>query len=74
MKAIDRLKREAREACEWRGHTMSRYRLSDFWRKPYAKCKVCGASVHVDDRPPPNGIDIAGPAVALNCPVAKRWL
>lgn len=32
-------------------------------------CQTCGAYVQVDSNPPPNGIDIGGNAVALNCPV-----
>lgn len=32
-----------------------------------ATCKVCGAYVGIDSDPWPNGIDIGGPAVAINC-------
>lgn len=30
-------------------------------------CKGCGSYVQVDTDPAPNGIDIGGTAVALNC-------
>lgn len=73
MRAIDRLKREAKESCSFRGHTMSRFRRMEFWTKcAESICTSCGASVHVDAKPAPNGIDIAGEAVALNCPVEKE--
>ena len=74
MRKIERLKQEAKDACEWRGHNMRRWKLSDYWRKPYSKCETCGASVYVNDRPPANGIDICGTAVAMNCPVDPKWL
>ena len=31
-------------------------------------CKDCGMCVYLDEDPTPNGIDIGGKAVALNCP------
>ena len=34
------------------------------WR---GQCVRCGAEVDCDVDPPPNGIDIAGPAVAVEC-------
>ena len=68
MKKIRRLKLSALESCNFRGHTMSRFRRMEFWTNcAEAICKKCGASVHVDTNPAPNGIDIAGEAVALHC-------
>ena len=32
-----------------------------------ARCRYCGAWVALNETPPPNGIDISGPAVATNC-------
>lgn len=74
MRKIDRLKKEAREACEWRGHKMGNFFDSrGFWssHQRVALCKNfgCGAMVVVDSKPDPNGIDISGDAVAVNCPV-----
>jgi len=61
---------EAREATEWRNHTLGKF-VPD---KPieqtytwYAICKVCSMGVQVQMYPAPNGIDIGGEAAALNC-------
>lgn len=70
MRTIDRLKREAKQSCAYRGHDMSRFRKMDFWSKcAESICRTCKATVHVDAKPAPNSIDIAGEAVALNCPI-----
>ena len=68
MRLIERLKHEAKEGASWRGHDMSRF------NKNLARCKICKAEAYVDAKPPPNGINISGTAVALNCPVDPRWL
>ena len=62
------LEREALEAAQWRGHSMSGWRIRDFWGTAFSVCLVCGAEVQVDPNPAPNGIDISGDAVAVNCP------
>jgi len=75
MKALlKRLQHKARESCEWRGHTMSRW-MSLGWlgnvaagrQVRIAHCKICKREVVVDTHPAPNGIDIGGEAVALGC-------
>lgn len=61
---------QAREAATWRGHHMGRFKTVELThRRTYKRsaCAVCGMEVDIDTYPPPNGIDIAGPAVALNC-------
>lgn len=68
-RSLDQLRREAQEACELRGHTM---RFSAPWHGEYGslqsgECADCGMGVHLNTRPLPNGIDIGGEAVALNC-------
>ena len=71
MKTIDRLKKEARKSCTWRGHNMSNFKPAAYWKNVrYARCKNpgCQAEVWVDAHPQPNGIEIHGDAVALNCP------
>ncbi len=65
-----RLKSEAMEACKYRGHDMNR------WNEYHpgvasTACKNCGMDVGVDIKPPPNGIDIGGEAVALTCQVTS---
>lgn len=76
MKKIDRLKKEARESAEWRHHKMGKWvnlTYGEGWKNPgprytaISDCLVCGMSVEVDTRPPANGIEIGGEAVALTC-------
>lgn len=63
----EQLKRRAESsAVSFRGHRLG------YWRNvgntsAFATCLDCGASAHVCTNPPPNGIDISGSAVALNC-------
>ena len=80
MTYAEKLRRSALESAEWRGHKMWRfehYRMT--WQGKLlkdrhagtARCKVCGAYASFDTYPPPNGIDISGDAVALNCPIKE---
>lgn len=66
MKKIERLRIEALESCNFRGH-----RMNSFSRKYQhgrsSECRDCGMNVTIDDNPLPNGIDIGGEAVALHC-------
>jgi len=70
-KPLSLLRTEAEESCKLRGHEIE-------WRRPLMSklsnstiqngvCKHCGEWVQLTDNPQPNGIDIGGPAVALNC-------
>ena len=79
MTSLNKLKKEARESCEWREHKMGNFKLIPTTRygvsckeKAEATCKACGMSVWVDTKPLPNGIDICGEAVALNCTKKKK--
>lgn len=77
MKRINRLKVEAREACEWRGHDMKYFNtlarpnplmgIRGTVARSY--CRVCGRMVQVETHPAANSIDIGGEAVAVNCPL-----
>jgi len=74
MRAIDRLKRSARESASWRGHTLGRFSFNvtrNGRATACAECTRCKMWVGVDTRPAPNGIDIGGEAVALNCTGSK---
>lgn len=62
-----RLKREARSSASFRGHKLSRFQTSNHGQTAHAHCVWCQRSVFVDTNPAPNGIDIHGEAVALNC-------
>ncbi len=71
MDVLD-LQREGLEAARWRGHRMGAWRCPDLWGPTFSVCQVCGARLQVDPNPPPNGIDISGDAVAINCHTAGR--
>jgi len=69
MKPLDKLRQEAEESTKWRGHTIK-------WVAPWhgegkstqlGECPNCGMEVQICTKPAPNGIDIGGRAVALNC-------
>jgi hypothetical protein len=66
-----RLRREARTAAAWRGHSLARFSplLPSTGRGGYsdAACTACGAAVRIDTAPAPNGIDVGGEAVAVSC-------
>ena len=70
MTKLDKLKKEANEACKFRGHDMGEWQDSfdtvngDI---SYCECKVCGKWVQVETKPQANSIDIGGPAVAVGC-------
>lgn len=69
MRKIDALIKEAREAAEWRGHNLYRFKHHNGYRViASTECKDCGYYVGVNARPLPNEIEISGSAVALNCP------
>lgn len=75
MTALADLRRQADDAAERRGHRLywGRIHPRDRWerrerdarRTQSASCS-CGAWVAIDTRPPANGIDVGGPAVAVN--------
>jgi hypothetical protein len=69
MKQIDRLRHEAEEAAEFRGHKLNRWGYNYDHTAGYVTCKVCGALVVIETKPMPNSIEIHGNAVALHCPV-----
>ena len=62
-----RLKREARAAAKGRGHDMTPFRAVPSRRIYDAHCRTCRASMTVEPWPAPNGIEISGGAVALQC-------
>lgn len=75
MTKAARLKREALQACRFRGHVMSRFKDlghkgfdAPFYRGVFlSTCKICDRQAVVRLRPSPNEIDIGGQAVALGC-------
>jgi hypothetical protein len=61
-----RLKKEAMEACGFRGHEMERFTKLEKG-KFISRCIYCEKEVIITLKPLPNEIDIGGEAVALNC-------
>lgn len=66
MHTLKQLRLEATRAANFRGHTLLAWRGSR--TRQSTKCGWCGMEVTVDTKPPANGIDVAGEAVALECP------
>jgi hypothetical protein len=66
MTRIRRLKHEAREAAHFRGHSMGKFETLSR-TSARSLCQYCLRGVWVDTSPLPNGIDIAGEAVAVGC-------
>ncbi len=66
MLKLERLRLEAIESCEFRGHKMKPFnrRYRHWWR---SSCRICDKEVCLNDDPDPNGIEISGEAVALHC-------
>jgi len=66
MTKMERLRKEALESCNSRGHTMKPFsrKYRNVWT---SECKLCDKGVYVCGNPAPNEIDISGEAVALHC-------
>ena len=61
-----KLKLKAEQVASTRGHKI--YDWNETGRhSAIAFCENCGRYVQVDSKPLPNGIDIGGPALALQC-------
>ena len=73
--AIGVLLRSAMDSAKDRGHSMEFPKIVEVAGRTCfdSTCSICGAELRVDPTPPPNGIDISGTAVALNCPIDPRW-
>lgn len=60
------LKVQAARSAQARNHRLAGW--TDYaGEKASAVCEVCGKEAYVDANPAPNGIDVSGEAVALNC-------
>jgi len=66
MRIIEKLRREATATAESRGHDLTRFSYLDGGQAS-AHCRRCKRSVWIDPTPAPNGIEISGEAIALNC-------
>jgi len=64
------LRKEARKVAKLRGHQLGKFShiVGTGWNAHSAAiCEKCGKDVAVYPSPAPNGIDVAGDAVAMNC-------
>lgn len=73
------LKREAAQAMITRGHKVGHWHSGTRYGHTvkdaaWTACEYCGLTAFVDAHPPPNGIEISGEAVALNCKDARSKL
>jgi len=71
MTKLNRLIKEARESCQWRGHRMDRFQHNQAQTYAISVCRDCGYGVGIKTNPLPNEIYIVGSAVALNCKEGK---
>ena len=70
MTKLERLRKEALAACEYRGHKMKRFQKiynGIVNTAAFSNCKICDKQVVVIKKPQPNEIDVGGEAVALGC-------
>jgi hypothetical protein len=68
MSRLDKLRQEAYESAgAFRGHLLGPWSTGDRHVSTSA-CMWCARTVTVDTKPLPNGIDIGGEAVAIDCP------
>lgn len=74
MTKYNRLRLEALESCNRRGHTMSKFRRKSWpeHRVWNSVCGVCGMNVNINLNPMSNDIEIGGTAVALDC-ISKKY-
>ena len=66
MKKLIKLIKSALKSCEFRGHKMQ-YIDGKTGKWALYECVNCKRTVTIDTNPAPNGIDIGGEAVAVNC-------
>lgn len=65
---LDEMKASARETATARGHNLGQWETVDHHTQR-AECLRCRRGVDVDTRPPANGTEIDGGAVAVGCTV-----
>ena len=68
-RSLTSLKKEAATAASWRGHLLGPWEQDGPSFTALANCSHpgCQAWVQVCQSPAPNGIEVGGPAVAINC-------
>jgi hypothetical protein len=73
MGKLEKFKKQAERSAEFRGHALGPWKSNLFF--PTKKravelsiCVYCGEWAEVDTCPLPNGINVSGTAVAVDCP------
>lgn len=69
---LERLKAQGARAAKLRGHRLGAWQDVRAGGIAHAACEVCGALVVADSKPAPNGIDLAGRALAVGCDPQER--
>jgi hypothetical protein len=72
MRKLKKLKRQAKSSAEFHGHTLGPWKSNLIFPTrtravELSICIHCGEWVAVDTRPLPNGINVGGTAVAMEC-------
>ncbi len=73
MSILRDLREKAQAAADSRGHCRIFWDAPSYWGGTPIRalqdghCPVCKKTVHLNTAPPPNGVDIGGELVALNC-------
>lgn len=76
---LKELKKSAEETAVWFNHSLGpwsrgRWAGGDPMRTvSSAECTDCGAGVHVDTKPPVNGVECNGEAVSTTCEYRSPW-
>jgi hypothetical protein len=63
---LRRLKKEAKRACDYKKHKMSKFKKIDE-RRYSAHCDLCNCYVAINLKPLPNEIEIFGTAFIFTC-------
>ena len=72
MGKLEMLKEKAERSAEFRGHTLGSWKSNLIFPTKtrvveLSICIYCGEWAEVDTRPLPNGIEVGGTAVAVEC-------
>lgn len=67
MTRLDRLVREAKRAMLGRGHSVNRAHRFPRGTRAVVRCHRCPAQAVADAAPPPNGVDLGGDGLAVQC-------
>ena len=73
MRKIERLRIQANDISNWRGHKMTKFHytkkkiVNGIRIVGISVCIKCGYGMCIDTNPDPNGCDLSGKAISLYC-------